>query len=96
MSIKEQLKQPGTVKEITGQALTDIARFKEETEHMIVYDVLEWECPVGKKGERIRIFLSDDGYKVALESESRGEMKIVRHARVRKGDLIYDAPELSQ
>jgi hypothetical protein len=48
---------------------------------------------VGDKGERVRIFLTDEGYKKAQESEGRGEMKIVRHARVRKGDLFYDAPE---
>ena len=68
MSIKKQLTQPGISKEITGHDAMDIARFMEETRHMIIYDVLEWECPVGDKGERIRIFLSDEGYEKALES----------------------------
>ena len=71
----------------------DIARFMEETRHMIIYDVLEWGCPVGDKGERIRIYLSDAGYEKALESVGRGEMKIIKHAKVRRGNLIYDAPE---
>ena len=68
MSIKEQLKkpgQPGSGKKITGADLMALERFAEDTRHMIVFDVLEWECPVGGKGERIRIFLSDDGYEKA-------------------------------
>jgi len=93
MSIREQLKQPGKSKTITGQGEMDIARFYEETRHMIVFDVYEWECPVGDKGERTRIFLSDDGYQQAVESEARGEMKIVRHARICKGNMFYDTPE---
>ena len=93
MRIKEQLQQPPRGKNISGHDLMDIARFSEDTKHMILYDVLTWECPVGDKGERVRIFLSDYGYSQALESEERGEMKIIRHARVRKGDIFYDAPE---
>jgi len=93
MSIREQLKQPERGKNITGHEEMALERFMEETRHMIIYDVLEWECPVGDKGERIRIFLSDEGYEKALESVVRGEMKIIKHAKVRRGDLIYDAPE---
>jgi len=92
-SIRADLQTTGRGKEITGHELMDIARFTEDTRHMIVFDVLTWECPVGDKGERVRIFLTDEGYTKALQSQERGEMKIVRHARVRKGELFYDAPE---
>ena len=93
MSIKNQLNAASEHgKKITGHDIMDIARFGEDTRHMIVFDVHEWECPVGGKGERVRIFLTDEGYKKALESEGCGQMTIVRHARVRKGDLFYDAP----
>ena len=92
-SIRADLQAAGRGKEITGHELMDIARFTEDTRHMIVFDVLTWGCPVGDKGERVRIFLTDEGYTKALESEGRGEMKIVRHARVRRGDISYDAPE---
>ena len=78
MSIKRQLQQPGRGKKITRQDIMDIARFAEDTRHMIVFDILTWDCPVGDKGERIRIFLTDEGYTKALESEGRGEMKIIR------------------
>ena len=92
MSIKEQLKQPGRSKEIIGDIM-DVQRFAEDTRHMIIFDVLTWDCPVGDKDERVRIFLTDEGYTKAQESEKRGEMKIIRHARVRRGDISYDAPE---
>ena len=93
MSIKEQLQQPGRGKEISGADIMALERFAEDTRHMIVFDVLTWDCPVGDKGERVRIFLTDEGYTKALESEGRGEMKIIRRARVRKGDIFYDATE---
>ena len=93
MSIREQLQQPGQGKTITGHELMAFERFAEDTRHMVIFDVLTWDCPVSNKGERARIFLTDEGYKQAKESEGRGEMKIIRHARVRRGDLFYDAPE---
>ena len=90
MSIIEQLKRSGSGKEIKGQSIMDVERFAEDTRHMVVFDVLSWDCPVGDKGDRIRIFLSDKGHEQAINSERRGEMKIIRHARVYKGDLFYD------
>jgi len=65
----------------------DIARFRTETRHMIVFGVITDECPVGFSGERICIFLSDEGYESAVNSEKRGEMTIWKHYSVRKGDL---------
>jgi hypothetical protein len=35
----------------------------------------------------------DAGYTQALEAQERGQIKIARHARVRRGNLFYDAPE---
>jgi hypothetical protein len=94
MSIKEQLRQtPEPDKPIIGQDIDAPLRFVDATRHMIVFDVLTWDCPVGGKGERIRIFLTDEGYKNAQDSAGRGEIKIVRHARVRRGELFYDASE---
>lgn len=94
MSIKSQLRRPPEPGgEITGQSIGALERFGENTRHMIVFDVLTWGCPVGGRGERIRIFLTDEGYKQALIAQEHGQTKIVRHARVRRGDLHYDASE---
>ena len=92
-SIRADLQTAGRGKEITGYELMALERFAEDTRHMVVFDVLTWECPVGGKGERVRVFLTDEGYTQALQSQERREMKIIRHARVRKGELFYDAPE---
>ncbi|MFR3404332.1 MAG: DUF5720 family protein, partial [Blautia faecis] len=49
--------------------------------------------PVGWKGERTRLFLSDIGYEKALDSQAKGQIKILSHAKVRNGDLFYDHKE---
>jgi hypothetical protein len=85
---KQDVKEP----EIKGQPIDDIMRFTDDTRHMILFDVLDYACPVGDKGERLRLFLSDDGYAAALASQSRGECKILRHANVKNGSLHYDTP----
>jgi hypothetical protein len=93
-SIRAELQQGGcSGKEVTGHDILDISRFSEDTQHMIVFDVITQDCPVGDKGERVRIFLSGEGYQTALQWQQRGEMKIIRHARVRRGHLYFDAPE---
>lgn len=92
-SIRASLQQPGHSKEITGHDLMALRRFSEDTRHLIVFDVLTEECHIGSKDERVRLFLTDEGYQTALQSQERGERKIIRHARVRRGDLLFDAPE---
>lgn len=39
-------------KEYQGHTYMDLARFDEATKHMIIFDVLTNESPVGWKGER--------------------------------------------
>jgi len=89
MTIKDELRQARVFKPIIGQGISDIQRFAEDTRHMIVFDVLMNESPVGFQGERIRVFLSDEGYSRAIESEKHGDILITRHYRVCKGELIY-------
>ena len=57
------------------------------------FDVLTDGSPVGWKGERTRLFLSDIGYEKALDSQAKGQIKILSHAKVRNGDLFYDHKE---
>ncbi|WP_101696224.1 DUF5720 family protein [Clostridium minihomine] len=78
---------------LAGHDIMALERFGEDTRHMIVFDVLSHSSPVGDKGERMRLFLTDAGYKKALESQSRGECKILKHAKVFKGDIFYDKPK---
>ena len=80
-------------KEYQGHTYMDLARFDDATKHMIIFDVLTHDSPVGWKGERTRLFLSDTGYEKALDSQAKGQIKILSHARVRNGDMFYDHKE---
>lgn len=83
---KERLKQPV----LQGHDLSGWERFQPDTRHMIVFDVLNNDSPIGFKGERYRFFLSDRRYRNAIESEKRGEIKIRSHAAVVSGKLYPD------
>lgn len=76
--------------EYKGHTYLDLARFDEITKHMIIFDVLTHESPVGNKGERTRLYLSETGYQKALENQKAGNIKIISHAAVAKGNLYYD------
>jgi len=78
---------------VIGQELDDVSRYAETTQRMIVFDVLENTCPIGGPGDRVRVFLSDEGYTDMLVAQSCGVIKILRHARVKSGKLYYDASE---
>lgn len=78
---------------LAGHDIMALERFGEDTRHMIVFDVLSHSSPVGDKGERMRLFLTDAGYQKAMDSQSRKEIKIVKHAKVVKGDIFYDHPK---
>ena len=57
---------------------------------MIEFDVLTFESPVGSKGERLRLFQSDEGYAKAQDAEQRGHIKIRKHVSVIEGHIVYD------
>lgn len=76
--------------QLAGHDIMDLMRFDENTRHMIVFDVLTHDSPVGFKGERMRLFLSDKGYQNALDNERHGHVKIINHAKVVSGHLHYD------
>ena len=57
---------------------------------MIIFDVLTDDSPVGWKGERTRLFLTEAGYQKSLGNQEKGHIKILSHAKVRQGYLYYD------
>lgn len=73
-----------------GHDYMDLARFDENTRHMIIFRVLTHDSPVGDKGDRLRLFLSEKGYQKALANEKIGNIQIFSHAKVIQGNLIYD------
>lgn len=59
-----------------------LERFAPDTRHMIVFDVLSGDSPVGWKGERMRLFLTEQGYQKSLDNQNKGHIKIRNHALV--------------
>ncbi len=89
----DEARRRSGAKQYAGHDIYDLMRFADETRHMIVFDVLTHHARAGNKGERTRLFLSDVGYDRAREDEHAGNIKILTHARVNKGDLHYDRKE---
>ena len=73
-----------------GHDYMDLARFDENTQHMIIFHVLTHDSPVGDKGDKMRLYLSDNGYQKALENTRNGNIRILSHAKVVQGNLRYD------
>jgi hypothetical protein len=75
---------------IQGHEVFALERFMDVTHHMIEFDVLTHDSPVGEKGGKMRLFLSDEGYEKALATEKHGDIKIRKHARVIEEHIFYD------
>ncbi len=87
--IAEARQQSGAEK-LKGHDIMALERFDPDVRHMIVFDVLSYDSPVGDKGDKMRLFLTDAGYQKFLESQERGEVKLKNHAKVSGGHLHYD------
>ena len=73
-------KLPFTLSDAMGKILMD----------QPIFDVLTDDSPVGWKGERTRLFLTEAGYQKSLENQEKGHIKILSHAKVRQDHLYYE------
>lgn len=88
--LMEEMRLKAGAREYAGHGYMDLERFAEDTRHMIIFDTLTIDSTIGWKGERSRVFLTEEGYKKCLERQEQGHIKIVSHAKVRNGHLHYD------
>ena len=72
---------------VGGHSILALERFMDETRHMIIFDVLSWKSPVGEKGERLRLFLSDVGYS-GTNFERPQVQKLIELVRANQIDCI--------
>ena len=86
-------RQESGARKLEGHDIMALERFDPEVTHMIVFDVLSRESSVGDKSERMRLFLTEAGYKKALENQDRSFIRILNHAKVSQGHLRYDQPD---
>ena len=83
-------RQESGARKLEGHDIMALERFDPEVKHMIIFDVLSRESPIGDKGHRMRLFLTEVGYKKALESQDGSFIRILNHAKVVQGHLRYD------
>ena len=60
-------RQQSGAEKLKGHDIMALERFDPEVRHMVVFDVLSFESPVGDKGDKMRLFLTDEGYRKAME-----------------------------
>ena len=85
-------RQESGARKLEGRDIMALERFDPEVKHMIIFDVLSRESPIGDKGHRMRLFLTEVGYKKALESQDKSFIRILNHAKVAQRHLRYDQP----
>ncbi|BDF03542.1 DUF5720 family protein [[Clostridium] hylemonae] len=90
-----EARQKSGAEQLKGHDIMALERFDPEVRHMIVFDVLSPDSPMGDKGDRMRLFLTDTGYQKALENQDKDFIRISNHAKVSSGYLHYDRKEHS-
>ena len=86
-------RQESGARKLERHDIMALERFDPEVAHMIVFGVLSRESHIGDKGDRMRLFLTEAGYKKALEDQGRSFIQILNHAKVLQGHLHYDRPD---
>lgn len=78
------------IREMKGHDILAVERFRDSTRRMIEFVVRKQGNPYGSPGDEMRLFLSEAGYRRALESQNRREIRIKRTAHIIEGHILYD------
>ncbi len=81
-----------SARELKGHNILAVERFWDSTRWMIEFSVLRSSTDYGSPGDEMRLFLTEDGYQSALQSQQRREIKIKRYARVIEGHILDFKP----
>ena len=77
---------------ITGHDLLAVERVRDDTRHMAEFSILA-DCPLGRKGQYLRRFLSEDGYAQVLDPQRQGRVCVHKHAAVVEGHIMPPKPK---
>lgn len=80
-------------RELKGHNILAVERFWDSTFWMIEFTVLR-PTAYGEPGDEMRLFLTEDGYQSALQSQQRREIKIKRYAHVIEGHILDFKPNI--
>lgn len=75
-----------------GHDLLAVERFRDDTRHMIEFQVLTKNSPYGQCGLYVRLFLDEKNYTQALEAQRSGSIRILRHAHIIEGHILPEKP----
>ncbi|MBD5486367.1 MAG: hypothetical protein HDR18_12740 [Lachnospiraceae bacterium] len=77
--------------QLKGHDIMALERFEPEVRHMVIFEVLSSDSFVGDKGDRMRLFLTDAGYRKFQDRQEKGEIKIEDYMKVTPdGHLQHD------
>ena len=76
-----------SARELKGHNILAVERFRDNTRWMIEFSVLR-PCTYGSPGDEVRLFLTEDGYRQALDAQRGQQIKIKRYAHVVEGHII--------
>ena len=80
-----------SARELKGHNILAVERFWDNTRRMIEFSVLR-SCAYGSPGDEMRLFLTEEDYRKALQSQHRNEIKIKRYARIIEGHILDFKP----
>ena len=86
-----EARQKSGAEQLKGHDIMALERFDPEVRHMVIFEVLSGDSFVGDKGDRMRLFLTDAGYRKFQDRQEKGEIKIEDHMKVTPdGHLLHD------
>lgn len=86
-----EARQKSAAEQLKGHGIMALERFDPEVRHMVVFEVLSGDSLVGGKGDRIRLFLTDAGYRKFQDRQEKGEIKIEDHMKVTLDGHLHHA-----
>ena len=84
-----EARQKSAAEQLKGHDIMALERFDPETRHMVIFEVLSGDSSVGEKGDRMRLFLTDAGYRKFQDRQEKGEIKLEHHVKVTPDGLLY-------
>ena len=77
-----------SARELKGHNILAVERFQDSTRWMVEFMVRKPRTPYGSPGDEVRLFLTEDGYRQALDAQRSQQIKIKRYAHVVEGHIL--------
>ena len=82
-----------SARELKGHNILAVERFQDSTRWMVEFMVRKPRTPYGSPGDEVRLFLTEDGYRQALDAQRSQQIKIKRYAHVVEGHILDFKPK---